>query len=249
MNDPMEVYFGVSLINSVMEEEKNDLGKSEAAIIDRFDQFLANATDDLLLDVYNFSMSQHGDRLSQWRSYGVDGAGVSVGFDKKRMLALSSQGREVSFFLTPLAYKEAHQDYLRLAISKVMNDLISDVLGGTDEKLAFSNTFRQILPVLLVLKSEEYQEEYEWRLLMHVDNSRSKSDVFKEQDGPFLDVPLDYVLGPSLSFDEIIMGPCASDNISRDKVRKISREANVEFARVNSSAIKYRNHKFFSKDG
>ncbi|HPS87696.1 MAG TPA: DUF2971 domain-containing protein [Spirochaetota bacterium] len=80
LNDPNEVHFGLKVIKHILRES------------DIYDIICGEYFEDLFNlkrlktdSIFVFSLSEDGDSLSQWMSYGDHGAGVSISFFHNRM--------------------------------------------------------------------------------------------------------------------------------------------------------------------
>jgi Protein of unknown function (DUF2971). len=91
--------------------------------------------DDVKNSSYITCFSRKGDLLSQWRAYGDDGRGVSIGFDSKLLYQVESPKNDI--YIEDVLYdKEKQFEYIHLAVKDAliyMKDLFEqDIVRVSD---------------------------------------------------------------------------------------------------------------------
>lgn len=117
------------------------------------------------VDPYVICFSSNGDSLSQWRGYGDDGYGVSIGFNTdyfKKLLSRKSDLIEYnSLTLAKVCYEEDMNSLFERIIEKVLKN-------DKENQTEYDNILRLILSEILsiapMFKSPSFSEEAEWRL-------------------------------------------------------------------------------------
>lgn len=109
--------------------------------------------------IYIACFSSVPDLLSQWRSYGGDGAGVSVGFDLAKLKLANN------FFVEPVVYIERN-----LQSEEIVNvaDTIQTVIREnniSDKEGKIKVLINELLPILAKYKNPSFSEEQELRLI------------------------------------------------------------------------------------
>lgn len=110
-------------------------------------------------NVYATCFSTEGDLLSQWRAYGQDGYGVSIGFSGELLNKVNNLKYGIKFL--PIIYDcEKQKEYGRLQAKKIF-DL---KLKGDSLYHAMSEVFENDLERLCCYKNPAFSEEKEWRV-------------------------------------------------------------------------------------
>ena len=150
--------------------------------------FLENIVDGL-----GFCLSEDGDLLSQWRGFGADATGVSIGFSTDYLNWLSEEKRasESPFFLNRVEYEpSAHESSVAPTYRKVKQHIDAGAFkipsrpgplgfgdNHTEEEITKTienlNTqaaeeLTTLFPQLFRLKAYAFREEREWRLLSYL---------------------------------------------------------------------------------
>lgn len=126
------------------------------------------------LNVYVASMSEEGDLLSQWRAYGANGSGYSIGFQSFRLPQSDEQEGHLAVSLMRRQYDEG-------AFRSTVADTLKEVADGFEKYLqayarneeetsellfkAVSICLRRIATIVPRLKNPAFREEREWRIV------------------------------------------------------------------------------------
>ena len=142
------------------------------------------------------SFSENGDQLSQWRGYGDNSRGISIGFDLRGIRPAADIGTAVTF--APCVYGHADKSALLKAIfaqyrsglqewwdsiqnvalkrladgggtgQEIIQQLLAERLQEQNEVVARSqiNLTFDLLRIAPLLKDEGFSEEKEWRLVL-----------------------------------------------------------------------------------
>lgn len=172
------------------------------------------------------SFSEVADVLSQWRAYGGQASGFSVGFSGEFLRAVSDA---LGFWLVPVLYEEdAQRAFIRTLLADVVAENIEQQAkqdGDVDDArqggrpggnlVAYLNRYAPIL------KHRSFAEEKEWRIV-----SRPlicSRDLFAYRPGasmliPYFRIPL-HCDGWPFSVDHIRVGPTPHPQLSVNSVR------------------------------
>lgn len=229
-------------------------------------------TDDLLSAVFNlegfydgfgFCLSAERDLLSQWRAYGDDGRGVSIGFrmDYLRSLVSASQGSALDLNLREVRYDAQLQDDLVRPVFQELRRLLDSddefPLGSNsraphlatdsritelDGRLAVLTLLQAAMPALLHVfsfKDCSFREEKEWRLLHLYDWLPEYSCSFRaagERLVPYHACALQMPLEAAIA--EVVLGPKHITPVS--VVEHFLRRSGFAQVRVTKSDSPYR---------
>lgn len=124
--------------------------------------------------------SEKGDLLSQWRAYGDDGFGVSIGFDTK---FLTSFENLTSYEFSKILYdKKKVAVFLKKLIGEQLKYIIMDCTTDNSEP-ALDNLYLQISRLIasiydegFIYKDPHFSEEKEWRLTRKATESNWDKD-------------------------------------------------------------------------
>jgi hypothetical protein len=222
LNDPSEFLHGEEIF---FREAKTLLLQSSADSLPRM--FLQRFVDDFpkmrlseAMNIYVTSFSENSDQLSQWRGYGDDGAGYSIGF--KRLPRPTGSKRDA-----PLGINLYRCSYDAASFQGRASDLLKEVAAGFEKyvqrqakreetaraffAMAMSIGFRRVATEILRLKHGSYAEEKEWRLIVLAAPSRDLKYV-RFRNGsrgmiPYLPIGLFTKNDKKIGIDRVLVGP------------------------------------------
>lgn len=177
-NDKLEMYWILSNVRDVLpdifkecaEKYKQEIVKYIDIFIESFDNIIESyrQPNEYKSKKFVTCFSEKGDLLSQWRAYGDDGFGVSIGFDTK-FLKLFEDLTSNEF--SKIVYnKKKVITFLKELIGEqlkyIFMDCVNDNLENTIEKiyLELSMLIRSIYDEGFIYKDPHFSEEKEWRL-------------------------------------------------------------------------------------
>ncbi|MDB5742536.1 MAG: hypothetical protein JWR68_851 [Polaromonas sp.] len=197
-------------------------------------------------DALGFCLSQWDDRLSQWRGYADDGAGLCIGFSKPYLKKLTAELKPDGFGdlrLEEIDYDPAsHERLVKPAI-----DQFAKVLGAEgvnnyarlrDHERARIGPVMDLSQKLFLLKSEAFKEEGEWRLLSTFNPQLPFKGKFHPKGNrlvPFMEIKLkidEHVI------EQIVLGPkhVTPENV----VKRFLETSGFPNVKVSRSAATYR---------
>jgi hypothetical protein len=185
--------------------------------------------------VFVTAFTQNGNLLSQWRGYSPAAQGVSFGLAATHLSAACVASK---FSLGRCRYDAAEQ-------STAINSLLDNVLSFAERTgpsnavhpsqsfhPAFARCEESILRVAALIKSSQFKEESEWRIVSRTVSdyvtSRIRYRVGPSMLIPFLHVPL-INAGGVIPIDDVIVGPtphaeAATESIQRCVAQHLQRK-------------------------
>ena len=213
MNDFSELEYGREVIRTVLTRKRKEFKQWEA-FWDFAEKTLMKKD---VYDVCAFCFCKNDDLLSQWRAYARGGMGYAVGF-KTESIHLTVPVR-TGWEIVEVLYDERKQQSL---VEKVFNEvcrLAKDYpsFGKTTALQARAVRFLgvELAPCIVRFKSEGFQEEHEWRLvvldfpgLTPLENHKFRVSP-KGAIIPYLDLSIarDTSVTPRLPLQRIVQGP------------------------------------------
>lgn len=225
MNDQREWWHAFDLMKSVVA----DMQKDHRPELQRLGEFIApdkpafTATPAANLAgfprTFVFSLTEHGDLLSQWRGYTPSG-GYSVGFDSSSLQKIAHRN---GLRLVKCIYDEAEKNrQIRLALDSIVSEIresrVAPHLSDTDHSLEQKVLASAHYSIQLVFrrfgayfKHPSFIEEAEWRLVGNVaaggTDPRERYRTRRDLILPYSAVPLAPKDGEEFVVRSVITGP------------------------------------------
>ena len=258
MNDPDEIDFGLRFLEGVL-ESVNELCESDSSDVARQKSRLVQSMIDELgelgdqyASVFTLSLTGVGERLIHWRTYGDDGRGVAIEFSKGCLMDLPAQGMDTCFLLVPMIYHDKDHRIVGKAIHEVIDKAFQNSqyvksVQEMDEGLILaaarqSLTSMSLIP--LVVKSSNYREEHEWRLVATVSRGSVASigsHKVGTKDVPHLTVPLSVLCGqadPPVS--RLLLGPAVDRKVFAGQMMPLLAVRGRKKPNYSTTKIRYR---------
>lgn len=163
MNDPSELSFGQQVAYRALEYVSGALGAERAVslIKDALSGLSTGAIHQPM--IFAFSLCRHGDSLAQWRQYGDQGRGYSIGFRSKTLISPRTNSALGLFRVRYL--KSDQEEIFHLFYSLILNFCETwDGVSNRDKLLR--QVAMGIAIISAVMKDRSYQTELEWRLVV-----------------------------------------------------------------------------------
>lgn len=212
MNDPSELSFG----QQVAYKSLSRFSSFPAAglIVKLIKEALAGISAKSIPQptIFAFSLCRVSDALSQWRQYGDQGRGYSIGFRTK---ALLNPKDDSALGLFRVRYTKQDQE----EIFEIFYSSILEILSGWDGKENRAVLLRQvamgIAVISSVMKDRSYESEQEWRLVVALPFKRSNEIKFMAKRSsikPYIIRSFSSLFGDELVFanniiHNVIIGP------------------------------------------
>lgn len=227
LNDVSELNYGMKLSIDLLEKE---IQKNSNITLDKYLMLVKKAMENKqeINDFYITSFSEHKDLLSQWKGYGQNGQGFSLGFDFKEFTRWKREDfLDIFIYIQPVIYNAEEQ---KNVLTKIYKNLINNILTLENNKLLKDKKINSIASCTvnfmklksIFFKSDSFQEENEWRIVyqnsgnVEVKKKKIKFRFNESKIIPYLE--LDILPTKSiLPIKEIILG--AKNNMSEiDKI-------------------------------
>jgi hypothetical protein len=246
LNDQKEYWHAFDVTRKVIQDRlKTTTDELQRIRLDSIDRELSAHQS---ADIFVASLSEDGDSLSQWRAYGANGNGFSIGFSREKLnhLALNAGWR-----LDCCSYD------LESKISKVLHPINSDVharysvesiatYGGETncvfvKSSKYDDFTKEILKFTPFLKHAAFHEEKEWRLVLDKDDQ----SLICHRAGKNLLIPYrEFSLLMKETLDcisEIVVGPTTHIDLSERSLKSFLESKFLYAVETRKSTIPYRN--------
>jgi Protein of unknown function (DUF2971) len=215
LNDVTEFKHAMGLVN----EELKDFGRKfdiPSSTIAKTLRWLAGESDQR--HVYVSSLSEDGNQLSQWKLYGSNYRGFSLGFDFSE---LEHNQKEGMYFIQQCfydreEYKQIIRDYLGSVLSQLRLRKNAPDIQATVRY--FARNFRNfVLQNASCQKDCSFSPEREWRLVRHFHPFDAEGVEFRPS--AFSLIPYERIKlpekGKGISVRRIYIGPALHQELAR----------------------------------
>lgn len=177
------------------------------------------------INSYCFCMSTESDDLSQWRGYGDDGYGVSIGFDKRQF---GFPYPEIGLHEVMYTENDHLQELQKIQVGAMTVALKEGI--SSDLTQAHENLIGRLVRILIdsvasSCKAEHFASENEWRLIYTPKLNASA------QDSALLRLLTTPIPKEHITFQVMLRGktvvPCYDFTIPKTSIRKIRLGPNV----------------------
>lgn len=201
LNDSSELNYGMKLSIELLEMEikkySNDTLNKYSLILE---EALKNKKE--INDFYITSFSEHKDLLSQWKGYGQNGRGFSLGFDFKEFTRWKREDiLDIFIYIQPVIYDLEEQ---KNELKNIYENLIKHILTLESNGLLTDKRFHSIASCTvdfiklksIFFKSNSFQEENEWRIVyqnignIEVEQKKTKFRFIESKIIPYLELDL-----------------------------------------------------------
>jgi len=236
LNDPTEIKYGMSIASQLLSQIGQGSDPRIKSFCDMVNDLFTLKTLHSTFGFFIASFSRERDDLAQWRAYGDNGRGFSLGLAPHLFHAEDKAARQPLVFVKPVVYgKQAARHRHMPAIEKAVR-IVDETMGQAPDLMDISTGMpfldemaRSLIATQMVLNSltvkhEAYQHEKEVRLFIlgehrglteHVSTRAWPGDIV-----PF--IKYDMPVQASGSIVEIVVGPSAADS-AEDGVRTLLR--------------------------
>jgi hypothetical protein len=215
-NDPYEYNLAISLLKRSMYRYENE-NSIEIRKSEKFNKKDVSTFGYIAGYPFILSLSENADDLTMWRTYGSDGKGIAIGFDKK-MLQDYSESKDLT------NTKHLKCEYRENAVLKGLTKYwaaVYDDINFNEGKTTLSS-FRLLFDITnfcFSFKKSAYKNEKEWRLCKN--EMDSKKINFLERGG--IIIPFIKHLFPRDIVKKIVVGPCVNKKMTQESIENFLR--------------------------
>lgn len=165
LNDTAELADSVRTLEAVMESESKDLPVELAFMLK---VLIPHHLQELPIDYFVVCFCEDGDLLSQWRAYGTQGTGYSIGFATRALMGLGRRLQKIEY--DPQVKARLIKERFSI-IKEVLKPIMGELEIRADEDMSILNSFALAIavgftPMLASMKNQKFSEEREWRLVI-----------------------------------------------------------------------------------
>lgn len=214
LNDRLEFRHAIEIAkDEILKMKREPRFVDKTAFLDEMESALALRIEGVNVCVCSFSES--GDVLSQWRAYGGNASGFSIGF---LGAFLRSICENLQFWLVPVLYEEERQqELIRTLLEDVLKENVqaqSQSAGKAgdetdDSSLPGGNLVAYLNRYAPLIKHKAFIEEREWRIVSRPLSCADERFGYREGASmliPYFRIPLFSAAQP-FSIKEIFVGP------------------------------------------
>jgi hypothetical protein len=233
LNDTSEVTYAAKMVRDVVEDQA---GRSSGPTKTMLERIVHCGVDDLesFVGRYVACLCEDGDLLSQWRGYGAEGGGFSIGIETRFARWHDCSHPDPLYHLRRVEYEPERQ---RQAIIDAVHwvctvfETMVERYGALDREscilpLCCAKFRSQVFEMLSCFKDPGYREENEWRLLAILDLHRSGALVkYRARSGmvvPYIEIGVSDVAGihaGRMPVAEVVCGPMTHPELAQRSVR------------------------------
>lgn len=170
------------------------------------------------IQIFVCSFSEKKDHLGQWRAYGNNENGYSIGFDSAKF---KKELKDRGFILEPCTYKLSEK---KSKISHLVDTLIKSLNNSSSAETTFLKDLFSIAPTF---KRNSFYQEYEWRLISQAIHDKSIKVLFR----PGKSVIIPYIncsVRNKTSISKIIIGPTPRKKLAEKSIRLVLQEKKLK---------------------
>lgn len=215
-------YTNMLFQNLINQKLGNDINENKRRMYIQLQKWLEDRINNGHL-LFILSFTTNGNQLSQWRSYCLNGKGVSIGFEPNM---LKERANQQSFCLGKCIYDNSQQEQLINKLIVDIENLAESNRDNTDlSKRHASNSFHdifesvedRILKIAALIKHPAFKEEQEWRLVSNTITNYIKTPMKYREGTSFIIPYLEFKLSEKedkIDIEQVYLGPTANQNIA-----------------------------------
>lgn len=255
LNDRKEYNHGVEIVLDTLKDQ--DPNETSETVLKIFNYVEKNLESNKKSSRYIACFSKNGDLLSQWRAYGNQGKGISIGFKRSYLENFDS----ASLHPMNMEYREEFQkktinEFIKIIINYFENiKVLYDWEGFNYELLVSKSIMSFIEDFISSFKDSSFDEEKEFRLEYKIDGKTNENDnsklLFRSNGNliiPFykieyvnkndvLSLESEY---KKLPIETIIIGPSLDYELNKNSIESFLLKFGYENIKIIPSKIPYR---------
>jgi hypothetical protein len=230
---------GYNIARSVVDDQLAAASADDRAYLEALKAMLNSATPD---DVYICCFCEENNRLSQWRGYGANGAGVGIEINGREFAAITGGDMPLGLMRLWKVYYEEHEQ------RELVEDAVTFGRDGNDPQQRARRAADAIKFFIPTFKNVDFREEGEWRLIFTPGaNCSVRPDfrVARQMLVPYYSVrALLRALGPhvmnKLPIRHVLIGPNPRAQITKESVKMLLSRCDYPHVTVEASRTSYR---------
>ena len=228
LNDKSEIKHGIGVLEKYIENQKITKKQKDKLIIQLYkEQSIFNR-----FTIFTFSLSEDGDRLSQWRGYTGNKPGYAIGFNK---IELEKLAYKYDFRLCKCVYCSRDDS---IAIHKFVNE--KEIIHRTGENIDIY--LYNALIKLAEIKEKSFIEEKEWRISSDlIQNLHPSVEFFPSQNFiksfyriDFNDINIEKLI------NKVVIGPNPDPNLAKYALENYFANKTPYDIKIENSKIPFR---------
>jgi len=242
LNDTSEYQAGLKAVFDLMNPEL--VATQDESVVDKYAPLIRQSAE--FIFTASFSEEPTGDDLSQWRAYGGEHSGVSLGFSPqylrkigRHFLKDKKDSEWVGANEDPLIKCKYYKDRKFFEDDAEIKMKIAEIVAEKEE----SRKVLSFARYAATLKHEKFVAEKEWRILL-VQAGGNVPDTVKFRRVKSLVVP--YVCipvawdGQPIEIYRIVVGPTPHKEQAKQSIEMLPKRHKVKFFEVVESRVSYR---------
>jgi len=244
MNDPSELSFGQQVAYQAL-NHFSDSSEAET-MIEIVKEALAEISAKSIAQptIFAFSLCRISDALPQWRQYGDQGRGYSIGFRTKTLL---NPKNDSALGLFRVRYTKQDQEEIFIIFYTSIMKALSEWDGAPNRSLVIKQVAMGIAIISSVMKDRSYESEQEWRLVVVLPFKKSSQIKFmakKSSIKPYIIRSFSDLFGDEIDFaanliNSVTIGPVL-EPIVREGVEMFISSTNYASVEVGISQVPIR---------
>lgn len=248
LNDSREFEHGKDMVRRAAKRVRRRLPSSEKPDVDLVLQAIERAEG---LDVFCACFSRVGDHLGQWRGYGDNGRGCTLGFDLARL------EREINGLGTWLVYGDKDDPMQKSVSDRLILDLIAALRSVRPATAADAAAYNHaavdelslVLPaVFLLFKDASFRDEFEYRVIYSdsvaqrpIQDANSEPRRWFRPGGPAVVpfVKLEFHNGNRAPLQTVRLGPAAGWKTNKQSLELLLQRCGLTNVTIDTSSIPF----------
>jgi hypothetical protein len=243
LNDTSEYQAGLKAVFALMNPEL--LESNEESVVDKYAPLIDQSAESIF--TASFSKEPTGDDLSQWRAYGGEHSGVSLGFSPQYLRKIGrhflKDKKDSGWIGTnedPLIKCKYYKDRDYFEDDEEIKKKIAEIVAQKEK----STKVLLFARYAATLKHEKFNAEKEWRILLVQSCGKASGAVkfrrVKSLVVPYVCIPLAWD-GQQIEIDRIVVGPTPHKEQAKQSIEMLLKSCRVTFKEVVESKVPYRN--------
>jgi hypothetical protein len=254
LNDRDELFIGERIVEAEAKRLLADVSAYpwQEWFLKNFIQIHESARLSQIAEIFVASFSENGDSLPQWRGYGSNGSGYSIGFHGFRLPTGDAPDAQAALTLAKVVYDK--DDFRALArhqlldVAKGFQRFLNEFATQGSHAEAFAKralriALQRIGAIVPKLKNSAFREEREWRLIA-VPMPRREREIVCFRSGrsgllPYMEIDLAED-SAQMQIARVVVGPTQDEERGMHGVRMILKHHGYDASLAIQSRVPFR---------